>query len=362
MGGRAFSIRRGPRGSTAGAAGVACALSLALAGCQGASEQTLAQPCIAAPVIPDPATPQAGMIRVAGGVFAMGAAAERPEEGPPRQVQVGDFWIDQTEVTNAAFARFIEATGYVTLAERPLSAEAYPDLSEGERAPASLVFAGAAHLSPDPSTWWRIVPGASWRAPEGPGSDIKGRESWPVVHIAWEDAMAYARWLGRDLPTEAEWEYAARGGLTGARYVWGDAAPDPETPQANTWQGVFPAADSGADGHKARAAPVGCYPANGYGLHDMAGNVWEWTKDWYRPGLAPAGVIEAGGPLRAMAHDPAEPGQPKHVIKGGSFLCADNYCFRYRPAARTPGPPDGGASHVGFRTVLRAPMKEIAGD
>lgn len=165
--------------------------------------------------------------------------------------------------------------------------------------------------------------------------------------------MAYARWLGRDLPTEAEWEYAARGGLDGAAYTWGDEPLDPGMPQANVWQGPFPAVDAGADGYKARTAPVGCFPPNGYGLHDMAGNVWEWTRDWYAPGLSPASGAAPDGPGRKDAYDPADPSQPKHVIKGGSFLCADNFCFRYRPPARQAGPADTGSDHVGFRTVLR---------
>lgn len=328
----------------------------------GCSPETKApEACLAALALPDAANPTAGMVAITGGVFAMGAAGEHPEEGPPRQVQVGDFWIDQTEVTNAAFARFVEATGYVTQAEQPLPEADYPGLSAEDRAPASLVFVGAGAAGGNPAVWWRIIPGANWRQPEGPGSTIKGKDAWPVVHIGWADALAYARWLGRDLPTEAEWEYAARGGLAGARYAWGDAPSAPGEPLANTWQGVFPVADTGDDGHKATAAPVGCFPANGFGLYDITGNVWEWTSDWYRPGLVPASVLEQGGPSRAMSHDPDEPGRPKHVIKGGSFLCADNFCFRYRPAARAPGPPDSGASHVGFRTVLRAPASPSPG-
>ncbi|HWA64142.1 MAG TPA: formylglycine-generating enzyme family protein [Caulobacteraceae bacterium] len=304
--------------------------------------------------LPDPAHPTAGMVRIAGGRFSMGAAPVRPEEGPPTEVAVGPFLIDRTEVTNAAFARFVAATGYRTLAERGLDARAWPTLTADQRRPASLVFVGAKGArSDDPSQWWRVVPGADWRHPDGPGSSIEGKDAWPVVHVAWADAMAYARWLGRDLPTEAEWEYAARGGLAGKRYVWGDQPQDPKHPRANTWQGVFPAVDTGADGYKAQAAPVGCYAPNGYGLFDMAGNVWEWTKDWFRPGLEPAPALQAGGPPQARALDPAEPDRPKHVVKGGSYLCADDYCFRYRPAARTPGPPDSGAEHVGFRTVLR---------
>ncbi|HEX6859966.1 MAG TPA: formylglycine-generating enzyme family protein [Caulobacteraceae bacterium] len=272
----------------------------------------------------------AQMARIEGGDFLMGAAAMRPEEGPARKVQVKPFWIDRTEVTNAQFARFVEATGYRTLAERGLSKARYPQLTDQQRRPASLVFVGAkARRLDDPGLWWRIVPGADWRHPRGPGSSIKDKAGWPVVHIAYEDALAYARWLGRDLPTEAEWEYAARGGLEARRYVWGDQPQDPKHPRANTWQGVFPVVDTGGDGHEASAAPVGCYEPNGYGLYDMAGNVWEWTRD------------------------PAAPGAGEHVIKGGSFLCSDDFCFRYRPAARTAGPPDSGASHIGFRTVKR---------
>ncbi|MDZ4318579.1 MAG: SUMF1/EgtB/PvdO family nonheme iron enzyme, partial [Phenylobacterium sp.] len=237
-----------------------------LGGCaQGVEAQ---KACLADLTLPDPAEPTAGMVRLTGGIFAMGASAEHPEEGPPRQVRVGDFWIDQTEVTNAAFARFVDATGYVTQAERPLPEAAYPGLSAEERRPASLVFVGAGAAGGNPAAWWRIIPGADWRHPEGPGSSIAGKESWPVVHIGWEDAQAYARWLGRDLPTEAEWEYAARGGLDGARYAWGDDPAPKDQPLANTWQGIFPVADTGEDGHKAQPAPVGCFPANGHGLYD----------------------------------------------------------------------------------------------
>ena len=309
--------------------------------------------CLAPGPVPDPDHPRVGMVRMAAAQFDMGAAALRAEEGPPRRVRVGAFWIDRTEVTNAAFARFVAATGYRTLAERGLDAAQYPNLTPDQRRPASLVFVGAQSSSRNSGDWWRIVPGADWRHPGGPGSSLAGLEQRPVVHVAWEDAMAYARWLGRDLPTEAEWEYAARGGLAGARYTWGDAHESAGRRQANTWQGVFPAVDTGDDGYPARTAPVGCFRPNGYGLYDMAGNVWEWTRDWYRPGLEDAASLEAGGPPRGRSSDPNEPGVSKHVIKGGSYLCADDYCYRYRPAARTPGPPDSGASHVGFRTVLR---------
>ncbi|MFN3575097.1 MAG: formylglycine-generating enzyme family protein [Phenylobacterium sp.] len=333
-------------GTTRGRAAALAVALLPLAACQSPATP---QACLAAPATDGT---HAGMVRLAGGTFTMGAAAERAEEGPPRQVRVGAFWIDATEVTNAQFARFVEATGYRTLAERGLSAETYPGLSAAARAPASLVFVGAdAKDRGDPGAWWRIVPGADWRHPKGPGSSLRGLENHPVVHIAYEDALAYARWRGRDLPTEAEWEFAARGGLEGAAFVWGDEKG--QAARANTWQGVFPVADTGDDGHAGKTAPVGCFAPNGYGLYDMAGNVWEWTRDWYAPGLEPAAVIETGGPPQSRARAPGDPGLAKHVIKGGSFLCADDYCYRYRPAARTPGPPDSGASHLGFRTVLR---------
>lgn len=327
-------------------------LPLAAAGLLAAACQRTEAPraCLADAPLPAPGS-TAGMVRITGGEFRQGAAAVLPEEGPERPTTVGTFWIDRTEVTNAAFARFVAATGYRTLAERPLDPATYPQLSAEQRRPASLVFVGAAGKSDDPGRWWRVTPGADWRHPTGPGSSIEGKEAWPVVHVAYEDALAYARWLGRDLPTEAEWEYAARGGLAGARYAWGDAPAAEGGPKANTWQGIFPVKDIGQDGHKAQPAPVGCYPPNGYGLFDMAGNVWEWTRDWYRPGLG----ADPEGPPQALAYDPAEPGLAKHVIKGGSYLCSDDYCFRYRPAARTPGPPDGGAGHIGFRTVLREP-------
>jgi len=295
------------------------AVALLLGACTAQAERTAAS-CLSA--TPDPLDAHAGMVRLEGGRFTMGAAAMRSEEGPARDVTVAPFWIDRTEVTNAAFAQFVAATGYRTLAERGLSAAQHPGLTPAQRKPASLVFTGGAETR-------RVIPGADWRHPAGPGSSIEGKEDWPVVHIAHEDALAYARWLGRDLPSEAEWEYAARGGLDAKRYVWGDEAQDHDHPRANTWQGVFPLADTGADGHKAQTAPVGCYEANGFGLFDMAGNVWEWTGD------------------------PVAPDAPAHVIKGGSFLCSEDFCLRYRPAARQPGPADTGASHIGFRTVLR---------
>lgn len=305
-------------------------LALGLCAC-GPKAPQLAEPTRACPG-PAPS----GEVALKGGTFVLGALPEHDDEGPPRTVTVGPFSIDRTEVTNAQFAAFVRATGYVTLAERRPDPALYPGVPASQLKPSSLVFVGAAGLgSGDPSLWWRVVDGASWKHPEGPGSDLAGRERHPVVQVAFEDAMAYARWRGRDLPTEAEWEFAARAGQDGKRYEWGDERPDPKAPRANTWQGVFPAVDTADDGYKARTAPVGCYPPSAYGLSDMTGNVWEWTSDWL-----PDGRPE-GDPARSR------------IVKGGSFLCADNFCLRYRPSARQPGPPDTGTSHVGFRTVKR---------
>jgi len=315
---------------------------LLLAAC-GGEDAGIAQPeahaaCQSDIVVPRPGSTD-GMIHIPGGTMLMGAKPIHGEEGPPTNVTVTAFYIDRTTVTNAQFAAFVEETGYVTVAERANS---------------SIVFAGSGRIGQldDPSQWWRLVEGASWRAPFGPGSTIEGRETYPVVHVGYADALAYAQWLGRDLPTEAEWEFAARGGIDGALYTWGNTPPDDATKRGNIWQGLFPVSDSGADGFAARLAPVGCFPANGFGLYDMAGNAWQWTKDLFVPNLsadAPPSPHEA----LASTIDPANPDAPRRVIKGGSFLCADNYCYRYRPAARTGAGEGDGASHIGFRTVLR---------
>lgn len=333
------------------------AASLSLAACErpAAPQKVAAAPreCLPPQPVPAPAPSTAGMVLVKGGQFLQGAAPARAEEGPPRATKVGAFWIDRTEVTNADFARFVAATGYVTLAERPLDPKAYPTLSGDQLKPSAIVFVGAKNPNDGPGQWWRVVQGANWRQPEGPRSSIAGRDNHPVVQIGYEDALAYARWLGRDLPTEAEWEYAARGGLKDAAYTWGNQPLDLQKPQANVWQGPFPQADAGTDGYKAETAPVGCYAANGYGLVDMAGNVWEWTKDWYAPNLDPTQIVDPVGPTERDAYLPSTPDEKRRVIKGGSFLCADNFCFRYRPPAREAGPTDTGSDHVGFRTVLR---------
>jgi sulfatase modifying factor 1 len=292
-----------------------------------------------------------GDVAIPGGTMMMGAQATMPGEGPPRRVHVKPFRMDRTDVTNAEFAAFVQATGYVTRAERG------PE-------PSSLVFVGAGDGVDlgDPSQWWQIVEGADWRHPTGPDSSIEGKEHLPVVHIAYEDALAYAKWRGRDLPTEAEWEFAARGGIEGARYAWGDQARDEGGPRANTWDGAFPLEDKARDGFKAQPSPVGCFPPNGYGLYDMAGNVWQWTHDVWQPGL----FSDPETAPETASYDPRDPYATQRVIKGGSFLCADNYCLRYRPAARTAASAGDGASHIGFRTVLRdesqqeASMKEGA--
>lgn len=296
---------------------------------------------------PPPGDPQGlppGMVALPGGVFMMGSDRFYREERPLREARVGPFAIQTHEVTNAQFAAFVAATGYRTVAERPLDPTQFPRLQPHERRPGSLVFREPApgRDASDFSQWWVWTPGASWRAPEGPGSSIKGRDNHPVVHIAFADALAYARWAGQDLPTEAEWEYAARGGLIDTDYTWGNdkASRDAQRrPLANHWQGPFPNKDLAEDGFRG-SAPVGCFSANGFGLYDMAGNVWELTKDDY---------ADARGPYAGMK-----------VAKGGSYLCADNFCGRYRPAARTPHGADTGMQHVGFRTVWRGPIGSVA--
>lgn len=313
-----------------------------------------------------------GMVWIPGGEFLMGStdALARPDERPVHRVRVNGFWMDATEVTNAQFAEFVRATGYVTVAERPVDWEdlkkqvppGTPKPDDRMLQPGSLVFTppdGPVDLSRF-DRWWTWTTGANWRQPKGPGSTIEGRERHPVVHIAFEDAMAYCKWAGKRLPTEAEWEYAARGGLVGKANVWGDGPVD--ATRANTWQGKFPERNTGEDGFVG-TAPVGSFPANGYGLHDMAGNVWEWCVDLYRPDTYARQVLLAGkgnvvenpvGPERSL--DPRNPGAPEsRVHRGGSFLCNDVYCASYRPSARMAAPPDTGLEHLGFRCVVSPP-------
>jgi formylglycine-generating enzyme len=298
---------------------------------------------------------------VPGGSFRMGSEAFYPEERPVHRVSVDGFWIDRYPVTAAEFRRFVRATGYVTVAERPLDPGDYPDADPALLKPGALVFRqtpGPVDLT-DYRHWWRYVPGASWKRPAGPGSTINGRDRHPVVHVACEDAEAYAAWAGKELPTEAEWERAARGGLENAVFAWGDEHLPGGRPAANTWQGEFPWQNLVLDGY-AGTSPVGSFPPNGYGLFDMTGNVWEWTSDFYTPRhpdeAAKACCVPSNPRVTASSESFAvgEPGEhiPRRVIKGGSHLCAPNYCLRYRPAARQPQAVETSIAHLGFRCVL----------
>jgi formylglycine-generating enzyme required for sulfatase activity len=303
---------------------------------------------------------------VPGGDFSMGTDDERsmPNERPAHPVRVKGFWMDDHPVTNDEFAAFVKATGYVTTAEKaPEWEEIRKQLPPGTPKPpdsqlvaGSLVFTPPDHPVPlnDMGGWWRWVPGANWRHPAGPGSDIRGRGRYPVVQVSWFDAAAYAKWAGKRLPTEAEWEFAARGGLIRKRYTWGDDPLPHGRHMANTFQGHFPDRETAEDGFLG-TSPVKSFPANGYGLYDMAGNVWQWTADLYSADegkrLASMGVCEnPTGPAKTF--DPADPYSERRVIKGGSYLCNPSYCESYRPSARRGTPPDTGSSHVGFRTVI----------
>jgi formylglycine-generating enzyme required for sulfatase activity len=302
----------------------------------------------------------ASMARIPRGTFAMGSDRHYPEEAPVHDVTVDAFWIDVFAVTNAEFRRFVEATGHVTLAERPADPNMYPDAKPELLAPSSVVFRrtrGPVDLR-DPYQWWHYIAGADWRHPRGPASSIDGLDAHPVVHVAFEDAEAYARWANKDLPTEAEWEYAARGGLDGAEYCWGDELTPGGKPMANTWQGNFPHENLAEDGFE-WTAPVGSFPANGFGLHDMAGNVWEWTTDFYQEHVRIpkpcCGQINPRGGTPEGSYDPRQPAVKiaRRVMKGGSYLCAPNYCRRYRPAARMAQPIDTSTCHLGFRCIVR---------
>jgi formylglycine-generating enzyme required for sulfatase activity len=298
------------------------------------------------------------MTWIPGGTYIMGSDRHYPDERPAHAVAVDGFWIDTTPVTNDAFAAFVAATGHVTLAETTPSADDYPDADPVALVPGSLVFVPPESPVPldDVTRWWRYVPGANWRAPTGPGSDVEGLGSHPVVHVAHADAQAFATWAGAALPTEAEWEFAARGGLDGATYAWGDEFVPAGRRMANTWQGRFPWERTNASVSD-RTTAVGSFPPNGYGLLDMIGNVWEWTDDWYQSQHAPANGCCAprnprgGDAATSMASAPER--VPRKVIKGGSHLCAPNYCRRYRPAARYPEPVDTSTTHLGFRCVRR---------
>jgi formylglycine-generating enzyme required for sulfatase activity len=299
------------------------------------------------------------MVWIPGGDFLMGSESFYPEERPVRPVHVDGFWIDRCEVTNDEFGRFVEATGYVAVAESPLQLGGVAGARDTYPA-GSLVFrqtSGPVDVR-DSHAWWVYVPGAQWRHPEGPESSLEGRGSHPVVHVAFDDVAAYARWAGKALPTEAEWEFAARGGLEGASFTWGDEIEPGGQIMANTWQGEFPWLNTKRDGF-GRTAPVGSFPPNGYGLSDMAGNVWEWTADWYAVHGNTAAETACCAPdsraTEEASYDPDEPAIriPRKVLKGGSHLCAPNYCLRFRPAARMPQMVDTGMSHLGFRCVKR---------
>ena len=310
--------------------------------------------------------PAKDMVWIPGGTFTMGSNDYYPEEAPAHPVRVDGFWMDQYTVTNAQFSHFVEDTDYVTSAERSPNPEEYPGAKPEMLVPASVVFRRPTlrvNLS-DHYQWWTYVPGANWRHPLGPGSTLKGLAKHPVVHIAFEDARAYATWAGKELPTEAEWEFAARGGLEGAAFVWGDEFEPDGRVMANTWQGDFPNENLLTDGYE-WTAPVGSFPPNGYGLYDMAGNVWQWTTDWYQQHneieqTCCASFNPRGGDPE-KSYDPRTPNVkiPRRVMKGGSYLCAPNYCQRYRPAARMAQAVDTSTCHLGFRCIIR-PGHEVS--
>lgn len=304
------------------------------------------------------------MTSIPGGTFWMGSDDFYPEERPAHRVTVGAFRMDTHPVTVAEFRRFVADTGYVTTAEVAPDPAEYPDADPSLLVPGSLVFTPPPGPVPldDYTRWWSFVPGADWRHPEGPGSTVGGRERHPVTHVSWFDARAYAAWAGKDLPTEAEWEFAARGGLDRKTFVWGDEHEPKGRPGGNVWQGRFPWENLETDGFSG-TSPVGHFRPNGYGLHDMAGNVWEWTADHFTANHAASGRnVAPASPCciptdprvdRALEHDPRE-AYPRRVIKGGSHLCAPNYCFRYRPAARQGDTEETSTCHIGFRCVLRS--------
>jgi len=300
------------------------------------------------------------MAWIPGGAFRMGSDHHYPEEAPVHRVAVNGFWMDRHAVTNAEFQRFVEATGHVTVAEQPADPAEYPGAKQEMLVPSSVMFkkASAPVDLRDPYIWWTYRPGADWRHPRGPGSHLNALMDHPVVHVAFADAQAYADWAGKALPTEAEWEFAARGGLDGAEFVWGDELAPRRKSMANYWQGEFPWNNLVEDGYE-WTAPVHTFPPNGYGLYQMAGNVWEWTTDWYqdhgridRPCCT---IDNPRGGERDQSVDPRTPAVriPRKVMKGGSYLCAPNYCRRYRPAARMPQPVDTSTCHLGFRCIAR---------
>jgi len=329
------------------------------------SARSAFQPTVANTIAAPEKAPD-GMVWIPGGEFSMGAndPPDMDDVGmkatldarPIHRVYVDGFFMDRTDVTNAQFAEFVKATSYVTIAERTPTAEEFPGAPQQNLFAGSVVFSPPDHPVPldNQFRWWNYVRGANWRHPLGPQSDIKGKDNYPVVHIAYPDAEAYAKWAGKRLPTEAEWEFAARGGLAGKPFVWGDEFRPKDNWMANTHQGHFPMSDTGEDGFVG-IAPIAQYPPNQYGLYDMAGNVWQWTSDWYRPDyyqqLAATDRVARNprGPDSSL--DPTEPNQPKRVQRGGSFLCTDQYCSRYIVGTRGKGEISTGTNHLGFRCV-----------
>jgi formylglycine-generating enzyme len=326
----------------------------------------MTEPDTVAPARPRTAVPgnlrDADMVWIPGGTFRMGSDKHYPEEAPAHSVTVDGFWIDRTPVTNRDFRKFVTATGHITVAEIAPEARDYPGALPNMLRPGSLVFTVTKQQVDlrDWSQWWTFKFGANWKRPYGPRSSLAGFNDHPVVHVAYADALAYAQWAGKDLPTEAEWEFAARGGLDGAEFAWGDELTPGGKQMANTWQGGFPRQNLKLDGYE-RTSPVTAFPPNGYGLHDMIGNVWEWTNDWYSsaheadaPKSCCIPANPRGGRVDA-SYDPCLPEItiPRKVLKGGSHLCAPNYCRRYRPAARHAEPIDTSTSHVGFRCIVR---------
>src|SRR5271156_6439240 len=373
-----YSARHGTSAEASAAIATAAPVESAATPAAGAKPETakptMARPAMAKAVFAEtkpnttraPQSAPPGMVWISGGEFSMGAQ-DPPgmdevgmkatlDSRPIHRVYVDGFFMDKTDVTNAEFARFVKATGYVTVAERKPRAEDFPGAPPENLVAGSVVFAPPDHPVSlnDYFQWWTYIAGANWRHPYGPKSDIKGKDKYPVVHVAYEDARAYARWAGKRLPTEAEWEFAARGGLTGKAFVWGDEFRPNGKWMANTHQGHFPDKDTGEDGFIG-LAPVAHFPANGYGLYDMAGNVWQWTSDWYRPdyysNLAASGAVARNPQGPTSANDPEEPDQPKKVQRGGSFLCTDQYCSRYMVGTRGKGEVSTGTNHLGFRCV-----------
>lgn len=330
-----------------------------------AKEDSLFAPTISN-ITPAPGRAPEGMVWIPGGEFSMGSKdvggaayegmRDMLDSRPIHRVYVDGFWMDETDVTNVQFEKFVKAIGYVTIAERTPTKEEFPAVPPENLIAGSLVFTSTAKPVPltDHYKWWSYVPGADWRHPEGPKSDLKGKEKYPVVQIAYDDALAYAQWAGKRLPTEAEWEFAARGGLSGKLYPWGDEFRFGGKFRANTWQGTFPVKDTGEDGF-AGISPVKSFPANGYGLYDMAGNVWQWVSDWYRADYFQQ-LADAGGVARNPpgARTPLDRVEKERVHKGGSFVCTDQYCSSYLVGTRGKGEVKTGTNHLGFRCVRGA--------